>query len=179
MYKSNGSKGLVYFYLSNIHDIRGVLDLKPSPRTALIPRFACAAPTSYIDYAYLNLGYNPWSRCANPLPVDAPPQSFYADGTAYIFICPSFFSQTCAPGPSQYRCPQVVGNRYSGDVDAFYRSYQMYTILYELIRFYLGKLALNAFSRPKESFDWNTIIRYGVEESVKNPTNMLLYSACE
>lgn len=177
MFKTDSSKDPIYHYLSSIYYIGGVIGLNPSPRTALIPHFACATPRSYIDFANLNLGYNPWSRCANPTPVEAPPQAFYADNTAYIFICPSFFSQVYAPRPSQPQCPQIIGNKYSGDVDAFYRNYQMYTMLYELIRFYLGKFALTSFTIPKEAFDWNQVIRYGIQESVRNPTNLLLYSA--
>lgn len=173
------SKGPVHYYLSSIYQIKGSIGLRPIPTHVQIPHFVCATPESEIEFAFLNLGYNPWSRCESPSPAEAPSQAFYADGTAYIFICPSFFSQVFAPGSSQYRCPQVVGNKYSGDVNAFYRSYQMYTMLYQLIRFYLGVLALNQSSIPKEAFDWNQVIHYAARESVMNPTNMLIYSARE
>lgn len=64
------------------------------------------------------------------------------------------------------------------DVDVFYRNYQMYTLMYELLRFYLPKNALGPRSLPKEVFDWNHCVAYTIESSVKNPTNLLLYIAC-
>lgn len=64
------------------------------------------------------------------------------------------------------------------DVDVFYQNYQMYTLMYELLRFYLPKNALGPRSLPKEVFDWNHCVAYTIESSVKNPTNLLLYIAC-
>lgn len=71
-----------------------------------------------------------------------------------------------------------MDNRFVGDVDVFYQGYQMYKLLYELLRFYLQKNALTFRSLPGEVFDWNQCVAYSVESSVKNPTNILLYIAC-
>ncbi|CAD6572865.1 MAG: hypothetical protein ASARMPRED_005751 [Alectoria sarmentosa] len=81
------------------------------------------------------------------------------------------------PAPAGNHCPTVVDNTFVGDVNVFYRNYQMYTLIYELIRFYLQKKSLGIKSLPKEVFDWNHCVAYSVESSLKNPTNLLLYIA--
>ena len=179
MFKANRSKTPVYNFLNSIYYYHGIFDLRPTPGLPLTPRFACASSSSSTEYAFLRLGYDPWQRCISPFPPHAPPGAFYASDTAYTFICPAFFSQDYAPIRSQDHCPQVTDNRYSGDVDAFYRKYQMFTMLYQLVRFYLGHYALDTHTRPREAFDWNIVVRYGVAESAKNPTNYVLYSACK
>ncbi len=176
MFKSDRSKYPVSYYLNMIVDSKGVMNLKPHVASATPPRFACVQRNSVTVYQHLRLGYDPWQRCARPWPSQRSPQTFYAVGTAYIFLCPEF--RHPAPAPVGNHCPTVVDNKFVGDVNVFYRNYQMYTLLYELLRFYLQKNALGRTSLPKEVFDWNHCVAYSIESSVKNPTNLLLYIAC-
>ena len=60
---------------------------------------------------------------------------------------------------------------------ALYEDYQIYTLLYELIRFYLGWSGLGPETNPKEVFDWNLCVRYSMDASILNPTNYVLYAA--
>ena len=104
--------------------------------------------------------------------------TFYAQGTAYIFICPSFFLLT--PKPTTRLCPKVTANRFEGSQGDLHQKYQTYSLVYDLIRFYLGKNALDARSTPPEEFDWNRcVFNLDEIESVLNPTNLELFIARE
>ena len=176
MFKSDRSKYPVSHYLNMIYDSKGLINLKPDIAHANPPRLACVHQNSATVYKGLQLGYDPWQRCSHPWPAQRSPQTWYAVGTVYIFLCPDFHYQ--APAPAGNHCPTVVDNTFVGDVNVFYRNYQMYTLIYELIRFYLQKKSLGIKSLPKEVFDWNHCVAYSVESSLKNPTNLLLYIAC-
>lgn len=176
MFKSDGSMYPVSYYLNMMYDSKGLINLKPDIAHATPPRLACVQQNSASKYKGLLLGYDPWERCNHPWPAQRPPQSFYAVGTAYIFLCPDFHQQALAPAGNH--CPAVVDNKFVGDVNVFYRNYQMYTLMYELLRFYMQKNALGVKSLPKEVFDWNQCVAYSTDSSVKNPTNLLLYIAC-
>ena len=100
---------------------------------------------------------------------------FYADGTAYIFLCPIFHQ---LPGlPETMHCPTTDNNRFEGDQDLFYRDYQVYMLLGFLIRFALGDNALDVDIDPMEQIDWNVCVHLNYVDSVRNPTNTLLYAA--
>ena len=176
LFKNERSKYPIRHYLNSIHDYKGAINLQPDPTRLLSPIFVCVTAVTYIEFRNLRLGYDPWLRCQHPFPTGQPPQAFYADGTAYIFLCPAFLVQPALPQP-QY-CPSVRHNTWVGDSGLFYRNYQTYTLLYELIRFYLGINALNPDTIPIEQFEWNSCVYYGAVPSVKNPTNLLLYIAC-
>ncbi|KAL6719819.1 hypothetical protein ACLMJK_001740 [Lecanora helva] len=154
-------------------------DLKPSPGKGLSPRFVCATPNSVVYYAYLDLRYDPWRKCQQSRSSGRPSQAFWADGTAYIFICPTFFSQAVVQPPSygSRACPSVVNNKFVGNVNIFYKDYQIFTLLYVLIRFYIGSPGLTPNSQPREDFDWNQCLQFPWVASILNPTNLLLYIA--
>ena len=175
MFKSDSVKSQVALHFIQIDKCRGSVGLKPTPLQATAPRVACAAPNSATTYRNLNLGYDPWQRCA-AAPQGPPNELFYADGTAYIFICPSFFQKPMVPFGS--KCPDVVANLFTGDEMLFYGAYQVYLLLYVFVRWYLQSLALDSSSAPVEAFEWNHCINYSAISSMKNPTNYVLYAAC-
>ena len=175
MFKSDSVKSQVALRFGQIHEHRGSIGLKPTPFQNTAPRVACAAPDSIISYRNLDLGYDPWRRCA-AAPQGPPNELFYANGTAYIFICPSFFQKPMAPFGS--KCPDVVANLFTGDEMLFYGSYQVYLLLYVFVRWYLQTMALDDSSVPMEIFEWNLCINYSALSSVRNPTNYVLYAAC-
>jgi len=76
-------------------------------------------------------------------------------------------------------CPTVVDNRFviNEDANVFYKDYQIYTLLYEMLRFYLGRDGLGPNSHPKEVFDWNLSIRYSTPASILNSPSILFYIA--
>ena len=76
-------------------------------------------------------------------------------------------------------CPSLEKNRFSGDAGSFYQNYQTYTLLYHLIRFYLGHNALDDTTDPKEQLDWNSCVGLNLLDSVLNPTNLQIYIACK
>ena len=175
MFKSDSVKRQVELQFNAIHEYRGSVGLKPTPFQLTAPRLACAAPNSVTTYRNLNLGYDPWRRCAT-VPQGPPNELFYADGTAYIFICPNFFQKPMAPFGS--KCPEVIANLFTGDEMLFYGTYQVYLLLYIFVRWYLKALALDSTSAPVEVFEWNQCINYSDLSSMKNPTNYVLYAAC-
>lgn len=174
MFKNDSVKSQVELHFNEIYEYRGSIGLKPTPFRITAPRLACAAPDSVLSYGFLNLGYDPWRRCAAG-PEGPPNELFYADGTAYIFICPSFFQKPLAPFGS--KCPNVVENIFTGDEMLFYGAYQVYLLLYIFVRWYLKGLALDSSSAPVEVFEWNLCINYSDLSSMKNPTNYVLYAA--
>lgn len=127
-------------------------------------------------YGYLNLGYDPWHKCLVGGPRSTPLQAFYAEDTIYTFLCPAFFVQ---PQVSTFHCPSITDNTFSGDPGLFYRNYQTYILLYQLIRFYLGDNALTSRSDPREQLDWNDCVRLDTLNSILNPTNLQIYTACK
>ena len=175
LFKQQTSIYPLKYYLTSIRDHTGKKNLKPDPSEFLSPELVCVEAVTYIYYKYLKLGYDPWVRCQHPYPAPQPPQAFWAVGTKFIFLCPEFFVQDTMPSSPQ--CPTVVSNMWIGDENRFYRDYQTYTLLYELIRFYFGSDALSPTSIPSEQFNWNSCALLWSGVSLRNPTNLLLYIA--
>lgn len=178
-FKQGIARTAVRGLLKHISLMVPVPGLQPAPSTPLRPRFACVEPGSSKKYDYLKLGYDPEMKCTQPMaPSPFLPGSFYAQNTAYIFICPWFFLLDRLPKTEI--CPSVVDNKFVGEQPNLHEEYQVYSLLYSLIRFYLGKNALDEHSDPREVFDWNRcIFTLNEVESVINPTNLELYAACE
>ena len=173
MFKADIMKYQVSLYLHEVYEFRGLRGLRPDPAHLTSPRLVCVQRDTANIYRSLKLGYDPWYRCNNrqhrhPSSGNA----FYTFSTAYIFLCPNFLNQALAPLGSH--CPTVVNNVFIGSVDVFYENYQMYQLMYQLIRFYLQRDSL----RP-EKFGWQECVGMDIESSARNPTNYLLYIACK
>ncbi len=180
MFKSNLAKSTVEAILGGIYYGKVKAGLRPVTDIPKGPRLSCVSPNSAQMYKGLDLGYDPWDRCLGRAPGGTPIPAFYADGTAYLFLCPSFF--VLEKDISKAHCPTVQNNEFEGDPDLFYRKYQSYTLIYHLLRFYLGENALDRYSDPPEKLDWNDCVRLGsrtVLDTVRNPTSLQLYIACE
>lgn len=177
MFKTDEAQETVVAILDHIVYFRGKTKLKPRPDAFSSPRLSCVTEDSAKLYAYLELGYDPWHRCLTGSPRSTPIQAFYAEGTTYTFLCPAFFTQP--PASTKKNCPSVTDNRFSGDSGIFYRNYQTYIMLYQLIRFYLGDNALTGHTDPKEQLDWNSCVSLSALNSVLNPTNLQIYTASQ
>ena len=177
MFKKDESIWRVTNIYNSIIESKKLPGLIPNPENPKSPHFACATGNSQYLVRKLNLNYDPRERCRWGGPQSTSINTFYAEGTAYIFLCPSFFKlQRQADRP---HCPAVHEDRFAGDPKIFYKRYQIYTLFYELVRFYLGRDALSDHSDPHEELDWNNCVRLGVEASVRNPTNYQIYVACK
>ena len=179
MFKSRDAIDSVGVILESIYVLKTKSGLKPSPDSQLEPRFACATEDMEGEYDFLNLGYDPWERCLRRSPEGVFPAAFYAEGTAYTFLCPPFNLQ--APRPSTSHCPTVdvdTDNRFRGDQNLFAQKYQVYTLLFQLVRFYIGSWALNPYTVPPEQLDWNDcVFKLNSYDSTRNPTNFEIYTA--
>ncbi len=181
MFKSEDAVETVISILSHMYTMHGRFHLEPERQSLLRPRFACVDMSTSKKYEYLELGYDPWLRCNTAAFENPPRHAFYAKGTAYIFLCGSFFGLQERPISASPRdCPTVSRNRFIGNEDVFERRYQIFDIIEPLNRFYLGDNALDAESDPKEAFDWNDyVFNFNGIESILNPTNLKLYIACK
>ncbi len=177
MFKSDDAKKAVQAILEGITWYRGRRGLKPNPGMPAQPRLACVTEDTAKLYASLDLGYDPWQRCLAGTPRKTPIAAFYAEGTVYTFLCPAFFVQR--PKPDAAHCPAVHNNRFAGDPNIFYQKYQLYTLIYQFARFYLGVDALDEHTDPPEQYDWNECVRLNMLDSVINPTNFQIYTACK
>ena len=173
MFKEDVLKHQVSLYLNNIYEFQRLGDLRPDPAHATSPRLVCVQPDSATVYRSLRLTYDPWKRCRQrKTRHPSSRNAFYTIGTAYIFLCPDFLNQALAPMGNH--CPTVGHNVFVGNVDVFYRGYQMYQLMYQLIRFYLQRNTL-----LPEVFGWNQCVGMDSQSSARNPTNILLYIACK
>lgn len=177
MFKRNEAVDAVQAILYAISQWKAKKGLIPDPVQPKAPRIACVAQDSASVYKSLKLDYDPWQRCLVGSPRSTPIAAFYAEGTAYLFLCPAYFVQKDKPDNSH--CPVVHNNRFAGDPNALYKNYQVFTLIYGLARFYLGDNALDNDSDPPEQFDWNECVRLRVLDSIRNPTNLQIYTACE
>ncbi len=179
MFKEESATEAVEAIFNAIYYSKARVGLSPEPKVLKSPRFACVTEDSAQIYRSLDLDYDPWQRClVSGSPRHTPVPAFYAEGTAYIFLCPAFFVQE--DHPTSPHCPAVHHNRFAGDPNVFYRNYQTYTLMYQFIRFYLGDNALDSTTDPPEQFDWNNCVHsLGMLNSVRNPTNLQLYIACK
>lgn len=175
MFKSNEAKHTVRVLLQHMFLNTGLLGLRPTPGQISHPQFACVDTQAAKKFAYLELGYDPFIKCYTEARSQ---RSFYALGTSYIFLCDFFFHLESRP--TEDHCPTTYNNRFAGSQRFFHQKYQLYRLVYELARFYLGGNALDAKSNPIEKFDWNDcVFKLNMLDSVLNPTNMELYIACE
>lgn len=182
MFKSSEATHTVLTMLSHMRSMHGLLGLRPAPKAIIRPRFACVDEGSKEKYEYLKLGFDPQERCNTINRADPNKHGFYAQGTAYIFLCESFWSLESWPQDLDDRdCPGIAGNRFDGDQETFHQRYRLFEFVNLLIRFYLGRNALDAKSVPKEVWRWDDCVFKVAEEieSVLNPGNWVLYVACE
>ena len=177
MFKLEEALPTVKAVLDDIYNYKGKPSLKPHPSQRSSPLLSCVTEKSAKIYDYLKLDYDPWSKCQMGGSDSTPLQAFYAEGTAYIFLCPTLFVQPTMT--TKNNCPSLEKNMFSGDVGSFYQNYQTYTLLYHLIRFYLGHNALDETTNPKEQLDWNRCVSLSLVDSVLNPTNLQIYIACK
>lgn len=175
LFKEDSAKIIVDAILQAIYYHKLIRGLRPMPDIPKAPRISCVVPGSAQIHKTLDLNYDPWQKCGQ----ERPNPGFYVEGTAYIFLCPAFFA--LEDSNDHPNCPTVLDNRFRGDPVKFFKGYQTYTLLYFLIRFYLGHNALDNSSDPREQLDWNDCTSLGsklVVDSVRNPSSIQLYVAC-
>lgn len=150
-----------------------MLELLPNPNVRLRPRFACAQPGIREIYRWLPLSVDPWNYCS----MGSTLSSFYVFGTAYIFVCPSFFTLPEKPADLTGRkCPTVQDNQYKGD-DINVSVYQTYVLIHELIHFYLQSHSLTGVTHPCEQYHLNGCVSLTPLHSLHNPSSYQNYVA--
>lgn len=104
--------------------------------------------------------------------------AFYALTSAGILLCPLFFRLPVAPEPekSAILCPIVRKNRYVGSSRELY-AFQSYTLLHELIHFYLGDENL-ASKAGHETYEPNALVALSAPDVRRNPRAYEYYITC-
>ena len=179
MFKGNEAVPTIRKLLQYMYLFTGLPGLRPTPARLSQPRFACVDGAATTAFANLHLGYDPAARCSTKSGSMLIERSFYAEQTSYIFICTAFFFLRPKPDVLS-KCPVVKQNKFTGSQVFFHQRYQVYRIVYDLVRFYLGNNALDSDSDPREVFNWNACVSdLNLLESVINPTNLEIYVARE
>ncbi|KAL8945994.1 MAG: hypothetical protein Q9222_007549, partial [Ikaeria aurantiellina] len=165
-FKKKTYLGLLAERLEEMESFSHVSGLRPDRSELQQPHLACVTPQSGRKYAYLNLGYDPLTRCHTTRGLTA----FSATDTAYIFLCPRFWN--VSPSGVTNRCPTVENNQFVGDEDYFFLDSQLYQLIAQLYMFYLEGNAVTI-----ARLDWNRcILDLSAKESVLSPQNVALWT---
>lgn len=104
--------------------------------------------------------------------------AMYVVTAAYIFLCPNFFRHSVAPPPTKSAaifCPIVQKNTYRGNFEQLL-FFQSYTLLHELIHFYLG----DKNGPPVlETYGPNNLVSLSAAYSWRNPRAYEYYITCK
>lgn len=172
MFKVDEAVPLVKAMLQNIATLSPLPNLEPFPEYHKKPRFACATPQSVHQYPFLH--HDPLIICSL-----GPVAGLYVAGTAYIFICPTFWSIPSHPEepPHAKSCPVVRNNAFKVYPGFKVYHYQTYIILHELVHFYLQYESLSGLSLPPEQYSMNGCVALNPMTSLLNPLNLQNYVA--
>ena len=172
MFKIDHAAPFVISILERILNFVRLPNLQPRPSTYQRPSFACVTPDTFHIYSFL--GVDPFLVCQF-----GPFTSFYAAGTAYIFICPTFWAYRPHPEdlPLTERCPEVRENAFLTYPGYEVYNYQSFCIVHELVRFYLQHRSLSGTSNPPEQHDLNGCVWLDVIDSPYNPLSYQTYVA--
>ena len=170
LFKDGATSTFVLGILRSIASARPLTGLNPDPFMPTAPRFACVAPSTTSQYWFLS--FDAWVYCHLP---DAG-MAFYVGGASYIFICPQFWQYDIAPRKST--CPSVRDNQFVGGGDPL-SLYLTYTVIHEMVHFYLGWDSLGPDSHPREIYPINGCVGLDPLDSIHNPANYHFYVARE
>ena len=161
--------------LKNIQSMNGVRKLIPYPNIwiAQPPVFVCVNESTFHRYG-TRLGLDPYKTCQE--------QNAYGlsiSGWKYIFICERYFTLGMAPlGPQLKNCPHIVGNRFVVDAEMTRLAYyQTYTLMHEMVHFYLQRDSLGLNTSPREIYASNLCVNFDTKTSLRNPMNFQFFVA--
>ena len=147
--------------------LRAKQDLLPTRFVKQRPRFVCVNENSKRDYP--SLRRDPWTYC-----LISSEYTFYVLDTAYIFLCPGFFTLSQQPIHNVY-CPILWNNAFQWHPN--FLLYQVYVLNAQLARFYLGTRALSEDSNPREVTDLNLCVGLRDGYSLYNTPSIISYGA--
>ena len=170
LFKYDGAKQYVEDILNYVATVEPKRELKPNPGVPLRPHIACAQPGDAALYRWLTPTTDPWAFCTF-----TSASAFAIIGSAYIFICPRFFSMPEKPPDLTGRhCPTTQQNHFQGDGFEF-TFYQTYALIHELIHFYLQSHSLSGVTHPCEQYTLDGCVSLTPLHSLHNPTSYQTY----
>ena len=173
MFKANRNINYVKYMLESVMTGRKLHGLLPNRAIDDGPRFACVSRDSRRKYSYI--GIDPYLSCQGP-PPNPPPAAFYVQETKLIFLCDAFWR--CPDYPGHQLCPSVQNNQFVLDQPGFH-SCKFYTLMHEMLHFYLGRATLSPHSWPHEQYEANALVNLFSSNSVRNPANYEFYAASQ
>lgn len=173
-FRYDGAKQYVHDILLQVLRRETKMDMAPDPTRPTSPRFACAQENSLRYYPWMSiLRADPWIICTTTTQA-----AFTFVGTAYVWLCPSFFNYPTKPRELTGRnCPKVERNRFINDYDGTLERFQSYIALHEMIHFYLQAHSLSGTSHPPEQYEKNGCVGLRPLNALHNPTSYQAYVA--
>ena len=169
-FKYDGAKEYVEEILRSIYTMRPIRAMEPWPGQRTAPHFACVTRSSKELYPWVVV--DPWHICQF-----SNTAAFWASESSFIFFCPRFFDNPERPTNLAGRnCPGVRDNRWLHNNNNLYH-YQTYTIIHELVHFYLQHQSLSGISTPPEQYGIDGCVALSPLNSLHNPTNYQAYVA--
>ena len=168
LFKENGTQTVVRYILQEIEEGTPKSGLQPDPGRLERPRFACATQSSLKNHPFLTI--DPWKLCQ----AKGSPVSVYIGDTAYTFICPDFW--TIPSSPDGDHCMSLRRNGFQGNGHGT-MNFQTYTLIHEMVHFYLGNSSASAITEPPEVYWPNDLVILHPKDSIVNPANYQLYVA--
>lgn len=167
-FKDGATSTHVRGILRSIATAQPLKGLRPAPSVPSVPRFACVTPSAISRFSFLEV--DPWEICNQPYAG----QAFYVSGSSYIFLCSSIWGMNIAP--KKKTCPSVKRNQFIGGGEAL-SMYLTYTVIHEMVHFYLGKASLGVGTDPPEVYPINYCVALDPLNSARNPQNYQFYVA--
>ena len=170
--------------VARLQHVPGQMNAAPTFGMQPSPQILCAQERSSTIFG---ISINVFEYCEK----DTAKSTFTVPQSAYIILCPSFWSTRVIPDYRYQRCPVIIDNRFKGGnyitrhgVSRTMEAERLtglrrYDLLHEIIFYYLQRLSLSQDSTPPETFDWNECVELSAENSWRNPENWVLYIASQ
>lgn len=170
-FKSYNSREPLLRLLNQVKARTALPDLFPTPSLRRGPEFVCVTPQTYRTYTFFHR--DPRIECIRTQSI-----YLYVTGTAYLFLCPQFFTLPITPVEPYNRCPPVQNNIFTRVSEApVLTEYQTYYILVGLVEFYLQGQKLTEHTQPPITWRVNEALRLDWKSSLRNPVNIMMFLA--
>ncbi|KAL8702972.1 MAG: hypothetical protein Q9201_003855 [Fulgogasparrea decipioides] len=166
-FKKNAAAKPVASMLKNIQTMKPIRGRKPNLFSASQPEFVCVDRDTFGRYPGIPRDPDPDCRVTGSF-------GLWIRGFKYIFICPKFF--TLPISTTARHCPRVIDNMFER-TGYLLADYQKYSLIHEMVHFYLGRSSLGWDTNPQEMYKLNECVNLDAKNSLNNPENYQYFVA--
>ncbi|KAL8727315.1 MAG: hypothetical protein Q9181_005755 [Wetmoreana brouardii] len=166
-FKNNAAAKPVAHMLKDIQIMKPIRGLKPNRLSASQPEFVCVDRNTFDRYPGIIRDPDEYCRISGAFGV-------WFRGFKYIFLCPKYFTLNISP-MGQY-CPRVMDNMFER-TGYLLADFQKYSLIHEMVHFYLGRSSLGWDTNPKEIYKLNECVNLDAKNSLNNPMNYQYFVA--